>query len=492
MIKFLTFCFLLVSVLAPGRTLPGDLFRETTLFMRMSADTLASADSLTAGKMALNSQADTCLTADSLALSPADSFRLAVIRPVPDTSVMAFANLDRNRIIFHGDSVSFEKVYSKLDSLRSGDSCNLRIMYIGGSHVQAGTLTGRLRNNLLSIGDSLDGGRGLVFPYWAAKTNTPMSFKTRCEGEWTASRNTQKAPAKRLGLTGMAISTCDSSAFVRVVMQQRKPFEGERNFSFDKVRILGYSSGGNRRPAIVLDCGDTLDFCSGCDSLMAEAAGADSCIFMHPADSCFSFNLPSLQDSLTITVAGDSGEFTLTGIFLDNKRPGITLSEIGVNGAALASYARCADLERDLKMVNPDLVIFGIGINDASGPNFTEDGFVLRYHSLVRKVLSANPDCALLFVTNNDSFKRTRRRGYYVNPNGTLAESAFLRLGKNYGAGVWNMFDIMGGLKSMQKWEASGLAKRDKIHFTDEGYLLLGDLLFNALMDKYSEHLKRL
>ena len=43
----------------------------------------------------------------------------------------------------------------------------------------------------------------------------------------------------------------------------------------------------------------------------------------------------------------------------------------------------------------------------------------------------------------------------------------------------------------MKKWEAAGLAKLDKIHFTEEGYALVGDLLYNALMGKYVEHLRR-
>jgi len=40
----------------------------------------------------------------------------------------------------------------------------------------------------------------------------------------------------------------------------------------------------------------------------------------------------------------------------------------------------------------------------------------------------------------------------------------------------------MGGLGSMQKWEASSLAAKDKVHFSAEGYCLLADLLFDALM----------
>jgi len=163
---------------------------------------------------------------------------------------------------------------------------------------------------------------------------------------------------------------------------------------------------------------------------------------------------------------------------------------IGVNGASLGSYSKCTDLVNDLRLVKPDLVIFGIGINDATAANFSVEDFVARYKVLVSQVRSVNPDCALLFISNNDSFRRVRRKGYVVNTNGQLAEQGFLRLGKDCDAGVWDLFDIMGGLGSMRKWEAAGLAKRDKIHFTETGYELVGDLLFNALMDKYMNHLK--
>jgi hypothetical protein len=47
----------------------------------------------------------------------------------------------------------------------------------------------------------------------------------------------------------------------------------------------------------------------------------------------------------------------------------------------------------------------------------------------------------------------------------------------------------MGGLESMKVWETNGLAKRDKIHFTNQGYKLLGDLFYNALMKSYLDYL---
>ncbi len=250
----------------------------------------------------------------------------------------------------------------------------------------------------------------------------------------------------------------------------RDPWLSEPKFSFDTVRVLGYSS-ASREPLVL----------SATDTLRGRKASNDS---------SWLFALPAFTDSVKVITRGE-GEFTLTGLQLISSCPGITVSEIGVNGASLGSYAKCADLERDLALLHPDLIIFGIGINDASGPNFSEDEFVLKYKRLIDRIHSVAPDCAILFLTNNDSCRRIRKRGYVTNPNGAVAERAFLRLGKDLGAGVWDQFEIMGGLESMRKWESAGLAQRDKIHFTESGYEVLGDLLYNALMDRYVKHLMK-
>ena len=280
-----------------------------------------------------------------------------VYREVPE---LDFAHFQQNHITIMEDSAAFLKVFRKMDSLVLYGEGSLRIMHIGGSHVQAGTFTRQLRNNLLSLGDSLDGGRGLVFPFTAAKTNTPSSYRSRYEGEWTVARNVQREPSKRLGLTGMAVSSSDSTASVRIVLKARNPGPLDKEFKFNKVDVLGYSS-GDREPLVLLPSGDSLK-----GHRVEEA-------------SIWTFVLPEMQDSVTVAVGRGTGELTITGIYLDNPKPGITVNEVGVNGAALTSYAKCQDLARDLRMVRPDLVIFAIGINDASGPDFSAEDFVNRY-----------------------------------------------------------------------------------------------------------------
>jgi len=64
-------------------------------------------------------------------------------------------------------------------------------------------------------------------------------------------------------------------------------------------------------------------------------------------------------------------------------------------------------------------------------------------------------------------------------------------LATNYHGAVWDLFDIMGGLKSSTSWRSAGLMASDRIHFSREGYNLLGDLLFNAIMASFDQYLAK-
>ena len=75
-----------------------------------------------------------------------------------------FARFEQNRIQFPaGESRDFNLFLRKLDTLRVTGRGDVRILHVGGSHVQGGTWTDQLRQDFLSLGYGLDGGRGLVF-----------------------------------------------------------------------------------------------------------------------------------------------------------------------------------------------------------------------------------------------------------------------------------------------------------------------------------------
>lgn len=395
-----------------------------------------------------------------------------LLKPVSD---LPFAHFDRNRIVFPGDSTAMERFFSKMDSVVFLGQGNVSIMHIGGSHVQAGVFTQQFRDDLLSIGDDLMGGQYFVFPFTAGGTNNPSHFMVSSTGSWTYCRNAvRKETDKRMGLAGAAITTTDPNATVSIVSRSRRPTELTPEFSFNKVTLIGFSETDNVVPVVSYD--DTT----------RQGQYDDY-------QSTYTFLLPALTDSICIRFDTMPGEFTLTGVLLENGASGISVHGVGVNGASVPSYLRCDDFERDLELIKPDLIIFGIGINDAAEKDFEKRTFMKNYDELIQIIQRVNPDCALLFLTNNDSYKRVRvkkKRRYEVNPNGKIVEDAFMEMGKQYNAAVWDQFDIMGGLRSMSDWEKAGLAQKDKVHFTNAGYQLLGDLLYNALITSYLEHVK--
>lgn len=379
-----------------------------------------------------------------------------------------FMSFDSNRLAFpKGNTLSI--FFPKLDKLIFEGEGNVSIMHIGGSHVQAGVFSHTIRMNLLSVYPTLTGNRGLVFPYSVAKTNNPYNYKTSYNGKWKAYRNVNKDIPYPLGLSGMLIVTEDEEASITISMRNTNGLR----FDFDRIKLLGYADSNYIRPFLHTQSG----IMEGVYDSLTKS---------------YLFELPCYVDSFYVTFSKRDTlwePFYLRGFILENQLPGISYHSVGVNGASLPSYLKCELFENDLSFIKPDLCIFAIGINDASGDTFDTVVFKQNYDKLIQRILKVSPDCEFVFISNNDSYKRHRRR-YYNNTNGILAEQAFMQLAEKYHAGFWNLFRIMGGPESMKKWEENDYAQRDKVHFTTQGYKLLGDLFYNALIDAYLTYLK--
>ena len=387
-----------------------------------------------------------------------------------DVSSFPTDNISETFIYFPtGDTVAYDNFFKKLDRLIFEGKGNVNILHIGGSHIQAGTLSNQIRTNLLSIFPGLTGSRGMIFPFSAAKTNNPQNYRTTYTGTWEISKNTQKTPVYPLGLTGMCIATSDIDATIEIRLRNTD----NMTYDFNQVYVLGDCTSEQIRVMLQIQ-----------DSTVIEG-------IYDSVKLAYSFPLTSYTESFKLFFEREDSleTFYLRGFWLENGLPGISYIDIGVNGANVSSYLKCRYLENDLAFVKPDLCIFSIGINDASGTDFDTVLFQNNYKELIRRIRKVSPDCAILFTTNNDSFRKIGKR-YYNNANGLLAQQSFHSLAKYYNTGVWDLFYFMGGLNSMKKWEEKGLAQRDKIHFTPQGYSLIGDLIYNAFVSEYIKHLK--
>ena len=78
--------------------------------------------------------------------------REAALRPLPDYLFIRYGD---NTLQFPSGRADFDTLYHKMDSLLSTGKGKINILHIGGSHVQAGYLSHRLRMNFSTLGDSV-------------------------------------------------------------------------------------------------------------------------------------------------------------------------------------------------------------------------------------------------------------------------------------------------------------------------------------------------
>lgn len=377
----------------------------------------------------------------------------------------SFVTYDSNMVHFYNDSTTFSTFFSKLDTLIFDGKGKINLIQIGGSHIQADIWSNRMRTNFQQLSPNLNGGRGFLFPYRLAKTNGPYYAKVNYTGEWKGYRNSVSKHHSTWGASGVTATTLDSASTFKVT------FRGDNtpNYDFNSLKVF-----------------HDLDSTSFCLALISDTCTS---IEVNYEVGYTEFKFDTHQDSLEFSIyRTDSNQthFNLYGLSLDNDDAGVVFNSIGVNGASTSSYLKCELFTQHLQAINPDLVIFCIGINDAYDPDFCGNCYEENYDTLISWIKSVNPNCEFLFVTNNDSYYKRR----YPNKRVYEAKDAMIRLAKKHNAGLWDMFEVMGGLGSIKNWERNKYAKRDKIHLTSDGYKLMGDLMFSAIMKEYDKYLK--
>lgn len=373
-----------------------------------------------------------------------------------------FVRNDLNELHNFGNDNYSQRFLQKLEKLVSTGEGRINVVQIGGSHIQAGMFSGQIRTRLQQMNGEMNAGWGFMFPYRMSRTNTPFGYYIRYTGDWQTCRNIETRKTCTLGVGGIAATTSSEKAELTVLLEK----ENSLDYRYNKVKIF-YQASDSVYTIFV-------------DSVLVKN-------MVRTADYT-EFELNSRIDSLNITIqknAGKEGSFTLFGITTESAPNGFLYHSIGVNGAHVPAFLRCSLFEQQLAMLNPDLVILGLGINDAYGRKFSQAEFEANYAGLIAKIRRAAPETAIVFTTNNDSYLYRR----YVNKNGAKVEESMMKLAKKHNAGVWNMYEVMGGMNSVVLWEKNNLAQRDKVHFTREGYLLLGDLFFNALMQNFEDYL---
>jgi LysM repeat protein/lysophospholipase L1-like esterase len=356
----------------------------------------------------------------------------------------------------------YSSIANLFDKIKQTSSRKLRVLHIGDSHVQADIFTGYIRNEMQDI--MYEGGRGFVFPYAAASTHAAYDYKTSCKGQWEYSRNVQPLPAYDMGITGATIHTEDSTASFKFIFN-KSALKGNCNVlkiyckcspeSFDlKLKATGLSA------PLYIDC-NTFN-----DKLYIE------------------INLPAPSDTLEFFVnKTDTGQkyFECYGLLLEtNEDKGVLYNSVGINGAGLKSILKENLLLYQLSELNPDLVVIDVGLNDFYKMAFDSKQIEKNLSDIIDIIQRASPDASIILSDGQDVYYN-----YWDEANCKTYATLMREIAFRKGCAFYDYYYVSGGQYSMLNWLKNKLAGYDKVHLTNPGYILRGELFLNALLNSY-------
>lgn len=380
-----------------------------------------------------------------------------------------FIKLDKNNL--ENDSTSLNYFFQKIDSLERKLIQKVVILQIGDSHLQADYFPGKTRVRLQqTFGNA---GRGLVTPFKVGKTNEPDNYKTWSNKVWRAKRVVLEKDTLPIGLSGLTLLQNEPGTQLRIKILNQENL----NYGFNKISVLQES----RTPHFPI---------TFCDSLSCKLARLEPS--QSNTNQMAQVDLGGICHEITLVLDAVDSSATLPyallyGLIFENGDSGILYHTVGINGAEFRHYAKQSNFVQQTQWVKPDLIIFSMGTNEAFNPSFKKEEFLLQIDSLVQSIRKVNPESSILFTTPGDAMRRVK----YKNPRNKIAGIALMNYAVEKNYAYWNLFEIMGGYGSIQKWYAKKLTAKDKLHLNKRGYELQGELLAQALMKAYWNQKKR-
>lgn len=441
-----------------------------------------------------------------------------------------FIKSNQNNIV--DSSQHLKEFINKLKELKAGKRKRLNIVHIGDSHIQCDWMSGQLRILLQNYFGSA--GRGLIFPYSVAKTNGPLDVFSSSNVNWESRRNIIANPAHvPTGISGFGLRTEQEYFYLKLGISSNVG-------TFNKITLIApFSSFYPMYNICNIDDPDALKGLSSRvkvfhtvkkgESLIQIASlygvsiyeirkwngfrgskvavGRRLTIYQKNTDEDNFKNLPfksvhSNQTAinpwaLSYNLNNNYSEVYLIpdtlipfqeslffgAVLEDTTQSGILYHMVGVNGATHKSYFESEFFFEQINTLKPDLIIVSLGTNESLGSQQTINEMGPFMEAFYYSLKSECKEAGIIITTPPDTYKKRK----YKNLNTLQVRAQQIDFAIKNNIAYWDLFKVMGGLGSMGKWGASGLASKDRVHFSQSGYKMQGQLLFDALMNYYNE-----
>jgi lysophospholipase L1-like esterase len=203
------------------------------------------------------------------------------------------------------------------------------------------------------------------------------------------------------------------------------------------------------------------------------------------------FDLPPGASDITLRVT--RGSVRLYGADFRKSGPGVVYSSLGINGANVTLLSRAlneAHWAAELRHYQPDLVIVNYGTNESGFPNFVDTTWGKEMRKTVRRLRTALPETSILLMSPMDRGDRGATGEIDTLPSIPRLVDTEAKIAVDTHVAFFNTFQAMGGAGTMARWYSSEprLVGSDYIHPMPAGAKIVGELLFSALRQGFSQY----
>ena len=209
------------------------------------------------------------------------------------------------------------------------------------------------------------------------------------------------------------------------------------------------------------------------------------------ADGRRIFELPAGRHRVEVR-AGGGGGLRLFGVVMENDQRGTVVDAIPFIGAYSNVFLKFDEehLASQIRLRQPDLLMFWMGGNDAAGPYaFDSAEFQREYAESIRRVRAGRPEasCLVMSVLDKGEVENGEIRTIPRVLEIVRAQEATAR---ETGCAFWNAFDAFGGEGTARRWRQHrpAFVIHDLGHLTENGAEVVGALLQKTLLRGLARH----
>jgi lysophospholipase L1-like esterase len=373
--------------------------------------------------------------------------------------------------------------YEALRRTAAGEAGALtRVSHYGDSTIATDHLTHTVRQRLQHrFGD---GGHGFIL---ISKGFMPYRhqdvFHTANDG-WSIKEIMRAGiPDGRYGLGGVQIQARAMGVATFGTHEEDEPDTG-RALSRFQLFFQRQAGGGDVR--LTVDEGEPVTLGTG---LGGGDAGPPE---FEAGDAVHTIDVPDGPHRLEVRYTGN-GRVTLYGVVMEREGPGVVYDSLGMVGTRASRMLNFdqAHIREQLRTRGTNLLVLGFGGNDASD-NTTEERYYEQFKQVIAHMRGDRTDLGCLIFAPLDQAERDERGNIRTMPMVPRIVAAQRRAAFEMGCAFYDTWEAMGGSGAMQRWSRArpALAFTDYRHATPEGYRVIADLYYMALLAGFEEYLR--